>query len=99
MGTIVVCTYVIGGFVSILQSCCWLRRMHIRYDDGMVVSLMERIEFRQYHNMSNTSLAIIILAALALTTIVPAVSGTSLLQQAKATSLKHSSLCRHDPLI
>jgi len=51
------------------------------------------------HNMSNTSLAIILLAALALAIIiVAAVSGISL-QQAKAiTSLKHPSLCRHNPL-
>jgi len=56
--------------------------------------------------MSNTSLGTILVAALALTIIVvPAVSGMSSLQQAKAatppkssTSLKHLSLCRHNPL-
>jgi hypothetical protein len=49
--------------------------------------------------MSNTSLIIILLAALALTIIVvSAVSGISSLQQAKATSLVHLSLCRHNPL-
>ena len=49
--------------------------------------------------MNNTSLAIILLGALALTIIiVPAVSGISSLQQAKAaTSLKHSAFCRHNP--
>jgi hypothetical protein len=48
--------------------------------------------------MSNTSLIIILLAALALTITVSAVSGISSLQQAKATSLEHLSLCRHNPL-
>ena len=50
--------------------------------------------------MSNTSLAIILLAALvlAIIIIVPAVSGISSLQQAKATSLKYSAFCRHNPL-
>jgi len=37
-------------------------------------------------------LAIIILAALALTIIAPAISGISSLEQAKPASLKHSSL-------
>ena len=47
--------------------------------------------------MNNTSLAIILLGALALTIIfVPAVSGIYSLQQAKATVPK--ALCGHNPL-